>query len=333
MATEAGGVMKAQPISDLSGLNREEWWAETKLDGERARVNQDLHQTKIVNAAGNDITAQYPELRIADPNGAIELDGEIVMGNGTKADFNRLQHRMHLADSRKIAYLARTDPVTFIAFDVLSVDRRDITHKPLEARKEQLIVEMMTRHIYSNTHYKRLSPTCLADIPESILEQMKAAGYEGIMLKHRDSRYERGKRSPRWCKYKFLDDVDCVIVGYTEGTGWREQPDLFGALILGVFNKRGAIREIGKVGTGVNFNERGIREIKALLSDTGETERRGKDIIHWVNPTQTVTVKCLDITGDGRLRQPSLYRIRADKRPEECIMDDPHRKEVRDGRV
>jgi bifunctional non-homologous end joining protein LigD len=314
----ATGVMKAQSIKDFTGMNREDWWAEPKLDGERARVVQDLDGTRIINAAGNDITAQYPELWITDPNGAIELDGEIVMGEGTKADFNRLQHRMHLADSRKIEYLSRTAPVTFIAFDVLSVDRQDSTHKPLEARQELLIVEMMTRHIFSNTNYKRLSPTCLADIPEGILERMKAAGYEGIMLKHRDSRYERGKRSPRWCKYKFLVDVDCVIIGYTDGTGWRERSDLFGALLLGVFDKRGAIREVGKVGTGQELNEQRIRELRALVTETGETERRGKDVIHWVKPERVVAVKCLDVTSEGRLRQPSLYRVRTDKRPEEC---------------
>lgn len=313
-------VMKATRIESLDELNgqEEDWLSELKLDGERVEATFDHRGTTLINAAGNDITAQYPELTVKEPNGSLVIDGEIVIGAGKKADFNKLQGRTTLQNKRRIAHLSTISPVNFVAFDILSVNKRDMRGKRLEDRQEVISAEMMTHHIFENKRYKVMLPIALADLPEIVLVTLQEKGFEGIMLKHRDSQYEQNRRSTRWLKYKFMLDVDCVAIGYTEGTGWRDDNALFGALILGVYEK-GKIIEVGKVGTGRGLTQQRIRELKAMMVETGESERRGKDQIHWVEPNMVVAVKCLDITKDGRLRQPTLRAIRDDKLPQECV--------------
>jgi DNA ligase-1 len=47
---------------------------------------------------------------------------------------------------------------------------------------------------------------------------MVEAGYEGIMIKDPDSKYEC-KRSTAWLKQKPFIEVSLAVTGYEEGTG------------------------------------------------------------------------------------------------------------------
>src|SRR5206468_9752066 len=76
---------------------------------------------------GNDKTAQFPEIARAlavfarKLKADVLLDGEIVAldAHGEPAGFQRLQGRIHLTSERDIGGREGTEPVAFVAFDVL----------------------------------------------------------------------------------------------------------------------------------------------------------------------------------------------------------------------
>src|SRR5207245_1556235 len=78
-----------------------------------------------------------------------------------------------------------------------------------------------------------------------------ARGLEGIIAKHKETRYQMGKRSKDWVKIKKKTTLDAIICGITAGEGERE--DTFGSLILGAYFE-GALFHVGRVGTG--FSEK-----------------------------------------------------------------------------
>ncbi|HCL42373.1 MAG TPA: DNA ligase, partial [Pseudomonas sp.] len=64
---------------------------------------------------------------------------------------------------------------------------------------------------------------------ERELEQVVAAGGEGLMLHHQAARYQDG-RNAALIKFKPYDDAEAVVVGYTAGRG--KYQGLVGALVV-----------------------------------------------------------------------------------------------------
>src|SRR5690606_9024971 len=147
------------------------------------------------------------------------------------------------------------------------------------------------------------------------------AGFEGVVAKRCDSKYEAGRRSRHWLKVKRVDTADFVVGGYTRGKGWRASQ--FGSLLLGVPVPGGKLKYTGRVGSG--FND-------ALLADL---KRRFEPIVTrrmpflerpeesqgatWVEPTTVVEVRYAEVTPLGQLRAPVFVRVRDDKTPADTV--------------
>ena len=69
----------------------------------------------------------------ACPIGCV-VDGEIVIATPHGLDFDALQLRLHPAASR-VAKLAKETPSSFVAFDLLAVDGRDLRDAPQVERR------------------------------------------------------------------------------------------------------------------------------------------------------------------------------------------------------
>src|SRR5206468_12109288 len=80
-------------------------------------------------------------------------------------------------------------------------------------------------------------------------------GLEGVVAKLRRSRYEPGRRTPAWLKFKIRPEQELVIGGWTPGEG--NARDL-GALAVGYYED-GNLRFAGKVGAG--FTGAGRKEL------------------------------------------------------------------------
>src|SRR5690349_3269290 len=101
---------------------------EPKWDGFRAIVFRGSHDVFIQSRDLRPLDRYFPELHEQFeqllPRGCV-VDGEIVIATPRGLDFVALQQRLHPAASR-VAMLAKSTPASFIAFDLLAVDGRDI---------------------------------------------------------------------------------------------------------------------------------------------------------------------------------------------------------------
>lgn len=116
-----------------------DWIYERKLDGERCLAVGDDEGVILFSRSENIISNSYPELVdvLADQQfGSFVADGEIVAFEGSVTSFAKLQHRMHVQSS---AEAQKTGvEVYFYLFDLLNLDRHDVTQLPLRTRKALL---------------------------------------------------------------------------------------------------------------------------------------------------------------------------------------------------
>ena len=146
---------------------------------------------------------------------------------------------------------------------------------------------------------------------------------EGIVAKRRGSCYFQ-KRSSEWLKIKVVKRQECVIGGYTDPRGAREN---FGSLVLGLYDDKGRLVPVGQAGSG--FTEHTHEQMwKRLHSlDTTRNPFAGKvesdRPVHFVKPDLVAEIKFTEWTHEGqsggiKMRAPVFQGLRLDKKPSEC---------------
>jgi bifunctional non-homologous end joining protein LigD len=136
-----------------------------------------------------------------------------------------------------------------------------------------------------------------------------AEGWEGVIAKRRDSRYEQ-RRSPHWLKMKCELVAEFVVGGFTDPQGGR--PGL-GALLVG-HHVDGEFVFAGRVGTG--FDTRMLLELRERLNameiaESPFTKAKGLPRVraHWVRPAIAVRVAFIEWTVHGKLRHSRLLEV------------------------
>jgi bifunctional non-homologous end joining protein LigD len=295
---------------------------EPKYDGIRAlamiQAGGGPGAVRLWSRLGNDKTAQFPEIARALEVFArrlkadVVLDGEIVAldERGEPAGFQRLQARMHLTSEHDIRGREGTEPVAFIAFDVLRDGEMDARPLPLTARRARL------ERIFGNTGTPLLALSAFSPGDGRALHrEVLARGWEGLVAKELDAPYQEGRRSRAWRKIKVLRQQECVVGGFTEGRGSRPH---FGALIVGVW-AGGALDYVGHTGTG--FSERELARLAARLRplETAQcpfaVRPPTNERPHWVRPELVVQIGFTEWTSDGKMRHPKYLGLRDDVDP------------------
>ena len=100
-----------------------------------------------------------------------------------------------------------------------------MTREPLSARQALLEAEGAAAPGRAGALPARRSRAALPTLVHSV----KAHGFEGLVAKRRDSRYEPGLRSGAWLKMRVNRGQEFVIGGYTIGTR------AFDALVIGYY--------------------------------------------------------------------------------------------------
>jgi bifunctional non-homologous end joining protein LigD len=313
---------------------------EPKYDGIRAIAEigetvsarrHDTHpQVRLWSRLGNDKTGQFPEIVRALQRWAgglhtpVVLDGEIVAldERGEPAGFQQLQGRVHEKRGRE-----GSSSVAFIAFDLLREGRTDLRDRPLTERRAAL--ERLFGPARSSV--LRISESVRGD-GRSLYKRALDSGWEGLIAKHADSRYQSGKRTPDWRKLKIVHEQEFVIGGWTEPRQTREN---FGALLVGVYEDRGQAgrREraespmgqlvyVGHVGTGFNEAEltrvmKRLRPLETTQCPFRDRPKKTNERPHWVRPMLVTQIKFTEWTADGKLRHPVYLGLRDDKKPED----------------
>ena len=184
-------------------------------------------------------------------------------------------------------------------FDIMWLDGRDLRSMPLDARLDVL------RGLPLRPPLHRVP--ALDD--EEPWERARAEGWEGVIVKRRDSRYEH-RRSPHWLKMKCELVEDFLVGGFTDPQGKRVG---LGALLVGRFEKEDFVFA-GRIGTG--FDTKLLLDLRARL-DAAEIPRppftKGTGLprlrAHWVRPEIVVQVAFIEWTGHGKLRHPRLIAV------------------------
>jgi bifunctional non-homologous end joining protein LigD len=282
-----------------------EWLYELKLDGYRA-IAEVGKKFRLYSRNGLSFEEKYPPVveALKKIKKKAVLDGEIVLLVDNKPDFQKLQHY----DGH------REYPLVYYAFDILSLEGKDLTKLPLIERKKIL------KKFLSKNKVIRYSDH-VEDNGTEFFEQVKAQQIEGIVAKKKDSRYHEGARSKEWLKIKHQNTQEAIIAGYTSPRGGRKH---FGALILGEYNN-GELKYIGHTGTG--FNEQALKdlweEMQPLISKTSPFEERVKvnQPVTWIKPKLVCEISYTEITKDQMRRHPVFLRLRPDKNADEVTAD------------
>jgi len=300
------------------------WAFEIKWDGVRAVLFVEGGGVRAQSRNDLDVSSAFPELSdIGAFLGmtACVLDGEIVaLGEDGRPSFARLQHRMHVTNQREARRRAASDPVTFVAFDVLYLHGRSLLSARYDERRAMLESLRLSGQTFITTDSFR-------DVAgQDILAAAVQNGLEGVVAKRRDSAYRPGRRSPDWVKIKSFRTQEAVIGGWTEGRG--ERTGSLGALLLGIPEDDG-LRYIGKVGTGFSETAR-----RALLDDLEPLATGSSPFVpplpaaegaraHFVRPEVVGEVEFTEWTTAGRLRHPTWRGLRPDKGPHDVVIESP----------
>ncbi|HEY1654949.1 MAG TPA: non-homologous end-joining DNA ligase [Candidatus Tumulicola sp.] len=275
------------------------WLFEIKWDGYRAICTVgERGDLTLVSRNGLDLLARFPDLAgLAEgfKSVPIVVDGEIVsLDRAGRSEFQRLQEAQ-----KKSAAL------TYVAFDLIYADGRDLRKLPLDERKA-----LLERSIRDDGLV--LFSKDVVGTGKSLFAAAQRQKLEGIVGKKRDSTYQE-RRSRDWVKIKAQQQQEFVVGGWTEPRGSRKG---FGALLLGAYD-RGSFRYVGHVGTG--FSQKVLAQLHAQLAKLARKTSPFDSPVesaagaHWVKPELVVEVRFTEWTRDRILRHPAYLGVRADK--------------------
>ncbi len=302
-----------------------EWRFEPKWDGFRCIVFRDGADIELQSKSGKPLGRYFPEMvemvaRLRADR--VVLDGELVIPNGDRLDFEALQMRLHPAESR-IRKLAAQTPAQLMLFDCLAgLDGKSLLDRPLHERRRAL------EAFYADQDEPAL---LLSPFTEDVtaargwLDQVGSA-LDGVIAKRADGRYEAGERA--MLKIKCMRTADCVVGGFRYAAKGGE----VGSLLLGLFNDAGKLDHVGFT-SAIPAGERAAltKRLEALVGPPGFTGDAPGGPSRWATERSTewqplrheliAEVRYDHVTGRRFRHGTKFLRWRPDKAPEQCRMD------------
>jgi DNA ligase D-like protein (predicted ligase)/DNA ligase D-like protein (predicted 3'-phosphoesterase) len=296
-------------------FNDKDWLFEIKWDGFRtiAYVNEEV---SLKSRNGKELKDNFPELsELKKLTSEAVLDGEIVIVKEKKANFQAMLERAKVVMPIEAELRSARTPAVYVIFDILEKDGKSLLDLPLIERKK-----ILSKSVKEGPHV--LLSDYIEEKGEAYYEAAIEKNLEGIMAKKKTSTYQPGIRSSSWLKIKKLRTCDCVITGFTKGSGARK--GTLGALLLGLYDENKKLNYVGKVGTGFTQNtlKSLIGQFQGLQTDESpfETNEVSEKVI-WLKPKLVCEVIYQTITHEGSLRMARFRGIREDKDPNECTLD------------
>lgn len=243
----------------------DEFLFEPKWDGFRAIIFRSAGQVLIQSREGKPLERYFPDLHeafaAALPEGCV-LDGEIVIATPRGLDFDALQQRVHPAASR-VSRLAAETPASFVAFDLLALENRNLMIRPQAERR--LLLEAL---LAESAPPIRLTPmTTDHALALRWLRQFEGAGLDGVIAKRADQPYLPGKRA--MLKVKHQRTADCVVAGFR----WHKSGSrAVGSLLLGLYDEHDVLQHVG-VTSSFNMDTR--RTLAAELGPLRDNASHG----------------------------------------------------------
>jgi DNA ligase 1 len=191
---------------------------EAKLDGARIQVHRDAGEVRVFTRNLNDITARVPEIVevvAALPATRMVLDGEAIAfdDEGRPLAFQETMQRIGREHDIETARGAQAIGVRF--FDLLHLDGADVLDRPLRERLDALTGLVPAALLPARGR------TADPDEARTLVEDVLAAGHEGVVVKDLDAPYAAGRRGSAWRKVKPVHTLDLVVLAAEWGSGRR----------------------------------------------------------------------------------------------------------------
>ena len=212
---------------------------EPKWDGFRALAFRDGDGVELQSRHGRRLGRYFPELTAAlraAPGGRFVADGEIVVAGPAGIDFPALMTRLHPTASR-VERLRVEIPASLVAFDLLAEGDDELFDVPFGERRARL--EGLLGSAEPPLHL-----TALTEDPAVARGWLDR--FEGVVAKHRELRYEPGRRT--MVKVKHERTAECVVGGFR----WMADRPSVGSLLLGAWDEA---RDLVHVGVVTSFTE------------------------------------------------------------------------------
>jgi ATP-dependent DNA ligase len=311
---------------------------EPKWDGFRAIVFRGADEVYIQSRDARPLDRYFPELhellmkRLPKP---CVVDGELVITTAQGLDFDALQLRLHPAASRTKQLAAHT-PASFIAFDLLAIESRDLMLLPQTTRRGELVrlLDGVEPPVYV---------TPMTDdraLALDWLRRFEGAGLDGVVAKPPAGAYLPGKRA--MIKVKHVRTADCVVAGFR----WHKSgQDAIGSLLLGLYDEDSVLQHVGVTSA---FTTAMRKQLASALEPLRKNAMRQHPWRDWAEASaesgrmpggesrwsagknlsweplrieRVCEVKYDHMQGD-RFRHATIFlRWRPDKRPEQCRYD------------
>lgn len=306
---EAGFIEPMECLAVAKLPDGPEWVYEIKLDGYRALAINVNGKLSLCSRRRKSFNRRYRYIFDALhglPQNTV-VDGEIVALDDTgRPNFNFLQHSKSQA--------AR---ICYFVFDLLIYQNRDFTQLPMIERRKILksVLPFQSPRIRIAEYFETSA--------QAMLESAAEQGLEGVVAKRKDSRYEAGKRSGAWAKYRINAGQELVVGGYIPG------PQGVDSIIVGFYGGSDLIY-VARVRNG--FVPATRRQVFAKLQPlvvpscpfanlpeaekgrwgTGLTAEDMKKCV-WARPELVARIEYLEWTDGDHLRHSKFAGIRDDK--------------------
>jgi len=295
----------------------QDWLYELKLDGYRSIAFKTGGKVHLRSRNNKDFNATYPDIVKAlggMPDETV-IDGEVVALDETgRPSFSVLQN-----------YGSGKIPIIYYVFDVMVLEAVDVMREPLSRRRE-LLEQKILPHLIEPIKYSAELDSDLSDLIQSV----KNLRLEGLVAKHRDSRYEPGLRTRAWWKMRVNAGQEFVIGGYTLGNP-------FDALVFGYYEGK-RLMYVARTRNGFTppsrqrlFERfRGLEVQDCPFVNLPETRngRWGEGLTkekmlecRWLKPVLVGQFEFAEWTPEGHLRHSRFVGLREDKKATDVVRE------------
>lgn len=261
-------------------IKGDDWWYEVKWDGIRAVVTISPAGVMITSRRQADITTRYRNV-VEQVQGlpSCVLDGEIVVADSNgRPDFGQV--------------LIKGARATFVPFDLLELDGRDLRQLPYVERHAELNVAI-------GAAGRRVPVSIASQDVTTMWSFVVDRQLEGLVAKRGSSRYRPGRRHSDWVKLKSTQRVSVIVTGIVPIEGRHGS---VGAFTIALYED-GVLTPIGKVGSGISQKDAKLAQ---------QLIKKGEGLI--------AEVECLSKVS-GHLRMPVFRGFRFDVDPSDCTTD------------
>jgi ATP-dependent DNA ligase len=302
---------------------------EPKWDGFRCIVFRDGDEVELGSRNERPLTRYFPEVveavKKALPKQCV-VDGEIVITQNGRLDFESLQLRLHPAESR-VRKLAAEIPAEFVAFDLLALGEDSLVEQPFAVRRAKLEKAM------TPTADVHLTPaTADPAVAAQWFVDFEGAGLDGLVVKPNQVHYRQDQRV--MFKVKHERTADCVVAGFR----YHKSGPIVGSLLLGLYDGD----DLRHVGVAASFTtarrKELLDELAAYQKDAqqdhpwysskwgpgGSPSRwsAGKDLSFEPLRPELVVEVAYDYMEGSRFRHTAQFRRwRPDREPRSCTFD------------